>query len=292
MSEAVATERVWAVSGAEGELCCRVVLPLREMVARLVVVHGYGEHSARYAEFMRWMAARGVACHSFDFRGHGRSSGRRGFVRRWGEYVDDLRMVLAQPEVRGDAPLFVLGHSHGGLVVIAAAIEGVPELANVRGVVLTNPYLRNAVPVGVHRRFAARVIDPFLPWARFSSRVRVDWLTSDPRMQQETIDDPLCHKCATPRWFLTMREAQRRAMEQASIFRLPMLMMVGERDRVAHPDASRRFFEAVGSADKSLKVYPDMVHELLRESERERVFGDVLEWMGPRIGRRKVADNT
>src|SRR5688572_6506235 len=51
-------------------------------LARLVIVHGYGEHSARYGEFMRWMAGRGVACYSFDFRGHGRSSGRRGFVRR------------------------------------------------------------------------------------------------------------------------------------------------------------------------------------------------------------------
>src|SRR5688572_5976861 len=224
--------------------------------------------------------------------GGGWGWGRGGFGGGWGEYVDDLRLVLRQPEVKGDAPLFVLGHSHGGLVVIAAAIEGVAEVANLRGVMLTNPYLRNGVPVGVHRRFAARVIDPFVPWARFSSRVRVDWLTSDPRMQQETIDDPLCHKCATPRWFLTMREAQRRAMERASTFRLPMLLMMGERDQVAHPEACRRFFAAAGSADKSLKVYPEMVHELLRESARERVFGDVLEWMGQRMGSRKVAAST
>jgi alpha-beta hydrolase superfamily lysophospholipase len=103
-------------------------------------------------------------------------------------------------------------------------------------------------------------------------------------MQQETIDDPLCHKSATPRWFLTMREAQRRVMGRAAAFRLPVLMMIGERDRVADPEACRRFFEGVGSGDKSVKTYPEMVHELLREPERERVYGDVWEWMRGRFG--------
>jgi lysophospholipase len=263
------------------------VLPRERAVARLAIVHGYGEHSARYGEFMRWLADRDVACHSFDFRGHGRSSGRRGYVRRWDEYVHDLRTFLARPELRADegVPLFLLGHSHGGLVVIAAAIAGAPELQHVTGVVLTNPYLRNAVLVPLHRRIVARVIDPLVPWARFSSRVRVEWLTSDPRMQQETIDDPLCHRCATPRWFLTMQQAQRSALERAGYFRLPMLMMIGARDGVADPQVCRKFFDRASSPDKALKVYPDLVHELLRESGRERVFADVFDWLGRRLTR-------
>src|SRR5688500_19660371 len=89
--------------------------------ARLAVVHGYGDHAGRYVELMTWLAGRGVGCHAFDFRGHGRSTGRRGFVRRWEEHLDDLRAFLDLPELRhdspGDPPLFVLGHSHGGLVV-------------------------------------------------------------------------------------------------------------------------------------------------------------------------------
>src|SRR5688500_3489789 len=89
--------------------------------ARLAEVHGYGDHAGRYWELMTWLASRGVACHAFDFRGHGRSTGRRGFVRRWDEHLDDLRAFLDLPALRhdspGDPPLFVLGHSHGGLVV-------------------------------------------------------------------------------------------------------------------------------------------------------------------------------
>jgi lysophospholipase len=256
-------------------------LPLGAAVARLVIVHGYGEHCGRYGEFMTWMADRGVACFSFDFRGHGRSSGRRGYVRRWEEYGDDLRAFLAQPRLRWDdgPPLFVLGHSHGGLVVPAAAIEASMDLTGVAGVVLTSPYLHNAVPVPLHRRVVARIFNPFVPWARFRSGVRPEWLSSDPRIQQETIDDPLCHRSATPRWFLTMRRAQQHVMSSAQKFRLPMLMMIGTRDPVADPAACHAFYERAGSTDKSLKVYPEMVHELLRERERQRVFADIFAWM-------------
>lgn len=250
-------------------------------MARLVIVHGYGEHSGRYREFMAWLAERGVASFSFDFRGHGRSPGRRGYVRRWAEYVDDLRTFLAQPRLRPDEgpPLFVLGHSHGGLVVLAAAIDKAVDLGGVAGVALSSPYLRNAIVVPMHRLIVARIINPLVPWARFRSGVRPEWLSSDPRMQLETIEDVLCHRSATPRWFLSMRREQARVMGRAHEFRHPMLMLIGSRDPVADPAACHAFYERAGSTDKSLKVYPDMVHELLREPERHRVFEDIFRWI-------------
>ena len=257
------------------------VLPDGPAVARLVIVHGYGEHSGRYREFMTWLAERAVASFSFDFRGHGRSPGRRGYVRRWAEYVDDLRTFLAQPRLRPNdgPPLFILGHSHGGLVVLAAAIDKAIDLTGVCGVALSSPYLRNAIVVPMHRLIVARIINPFVPWARFRSGVRPEWLSSDPRMQQDTIDDPLCHRSATPRWFLTMRLEQQRVMGRAHEFRHPMLMLIGSRDPVADPAACHAFYERAESTDKSLKVYPDMVHELLREPERQRVFEDIFQWI-------------
>src|SRR5437899_3146686 len=95
--------------------------------ATLGVIHGYGDHGGRYLHFMRWMAERGVACHTFDFRGQGRSTGRRGFVRRWEEYLDDLSAFLALDEMRSDGnPLFLLAHSHGAVVLSAAALHSCP----------------------------------------------------------------------------------------------------------------------------------------------------------------------
>ena len=107
--------------GLAGTLHRRAVVAPSPAFARLAILPGYGDHSGRYVEFMRWMARRGVTCHALDFRGHGLSAGRRGFVRRWDEFLDDLNAFLAQPALAGDGPLFVLGHSHGGLVVATLA---------------------------------------------------------------------------------------------------------------------------------------------------------------------------
>jgi alpha-beta hydrolase superfamily lysophospholipase len=89
-----------------------------------------------------------VACHAPDLRGHGRSSGRRGYVTRWDEYLDDLHALLELSELRPDpaSPLFVLGHSHGGLVVAVAAVRGLLDRA-VSGCILSAPYLVNGLPV-------------------------------------------------------------------------------------------------------------------------------------------------
>src|SRR4051812_2399837 len=82
----------------------RTIRPDAPARARLGIVHGYGEHSGRYEHLMRHFARRGVACHAFDFRGHGLSSGRRGFVQQWHEYVADLSAFLDLPDLRAENP--------------------------------------------------------------------------------------------------------------------------------------------------------------------------------------------
>src|SRR5579864_17301 len=105
--------------GPGARLYRRAVRPTEAGWARLAIVHGYGDHSGRYAHFMQWLAERGVECHAVDLRGQGAAAGRRGFVARWEDYLEDVRAFLALPAVRQrpGLPLFVLGHSHGGLIV-------------------------------------------------------------------------------------------------------------------------------------------------------------------------------
>src|SRR5947207_165324 len=105
-------------SGGAGRIYFRTTAAGGEAWARMGLLHGYGDHCGRYEHFYQWMANRGVASCAFDFRGHGRSEGKRGFVARWQEYLDDLKVFLQQPEMsaRDGPPVFLVGHSHGGLV--------------------------------------------------------------------------------------------------------------------------------------------------------------------------------
>src|SRR5690348_7750839 len=103
------------VQTSEASLACNGVVLHQWSVApqtpwaTVAFVHGYGDHAGRHAHFLRWLAERGVACHAIDLRGHGRSTGRRGFVKRWEEYLDDVTVFLQRAAQEPTTPVFLSG---------------------------------------------------------------------------------------------------------------------------------------------------------------------------------------
>jgi acylglycerol lipase len=261
--------------------------------ALLRIIHGYGEHGGRYLAFMRWMAERGIACEAVDLRGHGCSPGSRGYVSRWEEYLEDVAAFLRTPAPEGDAengspaPLYVLGHSHGGLIAAAAGERGIFAQAGVAGCILCSPYLGTRIPLSPGKRLLAIVANRLWPSMRVKTGLQEQWLTSDPEMKAESRSDALLCRTATPRWYAGLKDARARTISRASAFTLPLLCLAGEDDRVADPSATADFFRRAGSADKSLYVYPNRVHELLRETGRDRIFAEILGWIQVREGEGK-----
>ncbi len=256
--------------------------PPNEVRARLAIFHGYGEHGARYVPFMSWMRERGIASATFDFRGQGRSTGRRGYAKRWEHFLDDVANFLEWESLAAPAqtPLFVLGHSHGGLVLAAAVIQ---RRIIAQGFVLSSPFLRPNFSIPISKRLLGSSAGVILPWLRVRTGLRESWLSSDAQMLEETRNDPLMNRIATPRWFTTMLKAQKEVMGRAAEFDRPLFCMTGSADGVADPSAAVEFVNRATSGDKLLRVYDGFRHELLREKERNRVYSDVLEWIVRRI---------
>src|SRR3974390_2761542 len=96
----------------------------------VIVAHGLGDHGGAYAHLAQALGSRlDLDFHALDFRGHGQSPGRRGVVRRYDDLVADLRAVVAWARNRNpDLPLFVVGHSNGGQVVLRFALEPTPGI--------------------------------------------------------------------------------------------------------------------------------------------------------------------
>jgi alpha-beta hydrolase superfamily lysophospholipase len=249
--------------------------------ARLVVLHGYGDHSGRFLEFLRWMAGNGVATHALDFRGQGRSAGRRGFVNTWSDYLDDLRQLLAEPEVTAaaDTPLFVLGHSHGALVLSAAVQRG---LVDCTGCILSAPYFATRFQVPPHKERLAFALHRTLPWLPVPNGLKGEWMSSDEGMLRESQVDPYVVRIATPRWYVGCLQAQAEVRARAADFRLPLLSLIAGADPVADPEVARAFHAGIGATDQELVEFPEFRHEILREARRTEVFARVLEWMRAR----------
>jgi len=264
-------------------LLYRAVKPAGDAWARLVLVHGYGEHLGRHVHFLRWLAERGVACYALDLRGHGLSQGVRGYVGRWEEYLDDFQAFLDQcgfsGAQEGALPTFVLGHSHGALVVAAAAIE---RSLTADGVILTAPYFRSRMYVPRWKRLLAHTLSGVLPRLAIPSGLQGEWMTSDAEMIRDSLEDPLTLHTATVRWYTTTLRKQSEVLERASEFRLPLLVLMGDADPVADPVGAHDFYERAGSADKQFHLFPQFLHELLRETEREQLFRQILAWMQER----------
>jgi alpha-beta hydrolase superfamily lysophospholipase len=250
--------------------------------AFLVIAHGYGEHGGAYRRFAEAFAARSeMDVIAVDFRGHGRSPGRRGVLRSYEDLVDDLLNVIewASKEVR-NVPYFVLGHSNGGQVALRAALR---DRAKISGLILSNPVLRVAVQVPPAKLKLAKLLARYAPWVTLQGSLDAEVLTRDPEIQQEHRTDPLRHSRMSAPLFFGMVEGGTMLMDRAAELKIPLLLLLGGQDTVTDPAASREFFDRVGSDDKTLFFYPKMMHEPLNEIGRQQVLDDVIHWLLQRV---------
>jgi lysophospholipase len=251
-------------------------------IARLAILHGYGDHAGRHIHVMQWMADHGIASYAVDFRGHGRSGGKPGSIRRWDDHLTDLAAFLAIDDLspKITTPLFILGHSHGALIAAAAAMRG--QLNCARGVILVAPYLQLKMPVPIRKRILGAVGSRLFPSLPVKSGLNGPMLTRDPQMVTDQKEDPYCRGIATPRWFTETAKMQRKTRSSPQQFKLPLLMLLPGDDTVADVRASVSFFNSCASSDKTILHYPENRHELLRELDREKTFGDILSWISQR----------
>ncbi len=248
----------------------------------VVISHGYGEHGGAYRRVALAVSeGADLDVVAVDFRGHGRSPGRRGVVRRYDELVADLLKVIewASHEELG-LPLFVLGHSNGGQVALRAVLESPGSIA---GLVLSNPVVRVAVEVSAAKLMVARFLARHAPWVSLKGDIRAESLTRDPEIQQEHRTDPLRHSRMSAPLFFGMIEGGQMLMSRAHEIKIPVLLLLGAQDTVTDPAAARAFFDLLGSEDKTLSIYPRMMHEPLNEIGRQQVLDDVLRWIEPRL---------
>jgi alpha-beta hydrolase superfamily lysophospholipase len=271
-----------ASSGARGlSLFWRLWLPYEGSTrGRLLLSHGYAEHGGRYRHVGERLTQAGWEVVVPDHRGHGRSQGRPVSVVRFDDYVDDLHTIAAQVAAeRGDAPTVLFGHSMGGLIAALYALRHAGEL---RGLVLSAPAVLpgrvSAISVA-----AGRLLARVAPELGVLS-LPLDKISGDPAVVAAYQADPLVH---ARRIRARLGAEMLRAMDVVGSglpgLTLPILVMQGSADQLVDPGAAEYVHSRVGSADRTLRVYPGLYHEILNEPERERVLDDLLDWLERRL---------
>jgi alpha-beta hydrolase superfamily lysophospholipase len=271
--EAAVTQR--AVPGPA--LYAVTTLPDDAPKAIVGLLHGYADHAARYAHVMDAWAAKGIATVAIDMRGHGRAAGPRGYCARFDEFLDDASELARLVADKGHgAPAFLFGHSFGGLVAASSAIA---SPGSWKGVVLSSPYFGLALEVPGAKLIAAKIASRLVPRLALPTGIRGSAVTHDPVRAAAYESDPLVFKNATARWFTETVRAQKNAFARASSLTLPLLVVAAGADAVAKTADAHRFFDAVGSKDKTWDERKGLFHETLNEPEWPEIADEIAAWV-------------
>ncbi|MDE1164118.1 MAG: alpha/beta hydrolase [Pseudomonas sp.] len=298
-------ETFWLPASDAAQLYVYRWLPVGAPQAVVLLAHGMAEHAGRYERLGQALAAAGYALYAHDQRGHGRTAqgGSQGLFARqdgWSKVVDDLGLLSQHIRLQHPgAPLFLLGHSMGSYIAQAYLLH---HSASLQGAILSGS---NFQPVALYR--AARAIarleywrqgangrSALIEWLSFGAfnkafkpnRTPFDWLSRDPVEVDRYIADPLCgFRCSNQLWLDLLQGLQQisKATNLAQIDpNLPLLIMGGECDPVSDGKRLNDLADALrqaGSRHLQVNIYPQARHEVLNESNREQVTGDLLAWL-------------
>lgn len=246
----------------------------------ILIAHGFGEHSGRYGALTEHLTNHNYSVTAYDQRGHGLSDGLPGHVESFDEYDQDLVKLVASVRERNQtAPLFLIGHSMGGLIVLRYLAR---QSGKVSGAVISAPLIEVAVPVPAHKLMIARVGARMAPRLRLDNEINPANLSRDPEVGRAYAVDPLVNRKVSTNWFTEATRAMREVAQLASQIKTPILVMHGTDDRLASVDATQSAFGNIGSSDKELVIYPGFYHELFNEPEKQEVFARVSDWLEKR----------
>ncbi len=244
--------------------------------AVVALVHGHGEHIGRYAHVAQAFNGAGYAVMGFDLRGHGRSGGPRGHTPSFEALMQDIDLLLEQVHRRYPGlPTFLYGHSIGGALVLNYGLRRKPD---VRGVIATSSALHTEPEKHPDKLIMARVLGGLLPTVAIPSGLQTSMLSHDPAVEQAYINDPLVHDRISLGFGKIMLQANQWALQHASEFPLPLLLMHGTDDQLAYPSSSEEFAAALNGRVK-LVLWEHLYHETHNEPQKAEVLKTAIQWM-------------
>jgi len=251
----------------------------------LVIQHGFGEHSGRYQNIINALEKESTAVYALDARGHGKTPGKRGHIDDFSSYASDLYELIKKARSENpQLPIFLLGHSMGGVIVAMATIR--PEVAKeLKGLIVSSGAFRPVVNTAqAIKKTIGTVLSKLAPAVTVDAGLDVNLISRDEAAVQAYKSDPLVHGKISLKMGVELFANGERMIDEASKITLPTLVLHGDADGIANVEGSKSFYQGISSQDKTLKIYPGFYHETMNEpfADRQVVLGDIVAWINKR----------
>lgn len=251
--------------------------------AIVCLVHGLGEHTGRYEHVGQALNEAGYALFGFDLRGHGKSGGARGHIPSLDVVMQDIQQFIGfQKQNFPDTPIFLYGHSLGGLLSLAYAIQ-INE--GLQGVITTGAGLRSSLLEQKAKIAIANILGSLVPALTIPSGLDPTTISRNPAVVQNYNNDPLVHNKTSLGLGKSALAAVELCLGRGKEFSLPLLMMHGTKDQLTYPSGSEDFAKLAkeNNTDVTLKLWDGLYHEIHNEPEQKEVFKFMIEWLDKHI---------
>lgn len=238
--------------------------------AVIVMVHGAMEHHRRYGWLIEMWRTSGFHVIMGDLPGQGMTTrSRRGHIDSFDEYINEVKDWL-QAAYRYELPVFLLGHSMGGLISIRLMQE---ERLNIAGVILSSPCLGLVNAPSQFLDVVSHALNVVYPSLRMNSGLTVQMATRNEDVLEADLNDTLYITKVSIRWYRELTEAMKQAfLNMEKIQDVPMLVMQGGDDKIVKKGTVKEWFNLAPLSEKRIKEWPKCYHEIFNEPEREEVF--------------------
>lgn len=276
----LATAREQMIDSAKGiRIFVRSWAPDSTPPAVLVICHGVNSHGGQYIWAAEQFVSDGLAVYALDLRGRGRSEGERFYVEDIADYVSDVAntIALAQSQYPG-LPIYLLGHSAGGVVSATYVLEHQSQVA---GFICESFAFQ--VPAPGFALAAIKGLSHIAPRLPVLTLKNEDF-SRDPKAVDALNHDPLIvHESQPAITVAALVRADERLHDAFPSITLPLLIMHGTDDKATVCRGSQFFYDTAGSTDKTLKLYDGHYHDLLNDVGKEQALADIQSWIRQRL---------
>ncbi|KEZ51414.1 MULTISPECIES: alpha/beta hydrolase [Metabacillus] len=235
----------------------------------IVIVHGAAEHHGRYRWLVQMWKCAGYHVIMGDLPGQGTSTRNRGHIKSFDEYIAEFNIWVKEARKLG-LPLFLLGHSMGGLIVIRALQE---EHQHINGVILSSPCLGLIFKPNKALELISKPLNILAPSLKVNSGLSVSLATRNKEVRDADENDTLYVTKVSIRWYRELIKAMEQAHAKVKQFPdLPLLVMQGGDDKVVDHSLVRTWFNRAPLREKAYKEWDGFYHEIFNEPERDQVF--------------------
>jgi len=265
--------------GSDGEqLYGRCWLPdIDDPFIVICLVHGLYEHSGRYESFAGFFVEAGIGVYSIDLRGHGLSAGKRGHIRKYDDFLDDVESLLkVVRREHNDSAIVLYGHSMGGNIVSNYILRN--STSELSAVILSSPWLSLAFEPPKNKVRLAKIMNSIYPSYSEKGMINYEDISKDEAVVRAYQEDPLNQWYISARLFLSIYENGKWAIANAYKLEVPTFVICGGDDKIVSAEASRAFTENAG-VKAAYKKFPGVRHEPHNDVERKEVLSEVLNWI-------------